>query len=37
MLRLDKPRTISVKIRGITGVDSDEIVKRNIDIVRNNA
>lgn len=35
-LRLDKPRTISVKIRGITGVDSDEIVKRNIDIVRNN-
>ncbi len=36
MLRLDKPRTISVKIRGITGVNSDEIVKRNIDIVRNN-
>lgn len=36
MLRLDKPRTISIKIRGITGVNSDEIVKRNIDIVRNN-
>ena len=36
MLRLDKPRSISVKIRGITGVNSDEIVKRNIDIVRNN-
>ena len=36
MLRLDRPRTISVKIRGITGVTSDEIVKRNIDIVRNN-
>ena len=36
MLRLGKPRTISLKIRGITGVTSDEIVKRNIDIVRNN-
>ncbi len=36
MLRLAKPRTISVKIRGITGVNSDDIVKRNIDIVRNN-
>ena len=37
MLRLEKPRSISVKIRGITGVNSDDIVKRNIDIVRNNA
>ena len=36
MLRLDKPRTISVKIRGLTGLRNDEIVKRNIDIVRNN-
>ena len=36
MLRLDKPRMISLKIRGITAVKSDEIVKRNIDIVRNN-
>ena len=36
MLRLDKPRMISLKIRGITAVNSDEIVKRNIDIVRNN-
>ena len=37
MLRLDKPRSISVKIRGITDVMNDEIIKRNIDIVRNNA
>ena len=37
MLRLEKPRSISVKIRGITGVNSDDIVKRNIDIVRHNA
>ncbi|MBE6019223.1 MAG: Asp23/Gls24 family envelope stress response protein [Clostridiales bacterium] len=37
MLRLDKPRTISVKVRGMTGVMNDEILKRNIDIVRNNA
>ena len=36
MLRLDKPRTISVKVRGLAGVMNDEIVKRNIDIVRNN-
>ena len=37
MLRLEKPGTISVKVRGISGVMNDEIVKRNIDIVRNNA
>ena len=36
MLRLEKPRKISVKVRGISGVMNDEIVKRNIDIVRNN-
>ena len=35
MLRLEKPRTISVKVRGISGL-SEEIAKRNIDIVRNN-
>lgn len=33
MLRLDCPRSISVKVRGII---SDEVVKRNIDVVRNN-
>jgi len=37
MLRLEKPRSISVKVRGIAGVMNDEIVKRNIDIVKNNA
>ena len=37
MLRLEKPRTISFKVRGIAGVMDDEIVKRNIDVVRNNA
>ncbi len=37
MLRLDKPRMISVKVRGISGLLNDEISKRNIDIVRNNA
>jgi uncharacterized alkaline shock family protein YloU len=36
MLRLEKPNQISVKVRGIAGVINDEIVKRNIDIVRNN-
>ena len=36
MLRLSKPSVISVKIRGISGIMKDEIVKRNIDIVRNN-
>lgn len=36
MLRLEKPSMISVKVRGIAGVMNDEIVKRNIDIVRNN-
>lgn len=33
MLRLARPTSISVKVRGIL---SDEIVKRNIDVVRNN-
>lgn len=33
MLRLGKPASITVKVRGIM---SDGIVKRNIDIVRNN-
>ncbi len=37
MLRLDKPAVISVKVRGISGIMTDEIVKRNIDIVRNNS
>ena len=37
MLRLEKPRTISFKVRGIAGVMDGEIVKRNIDVVRNNA
>lgn len=37
MLRLEKPNKISVKVRGISGIMNDEIVKRNIDIVRNNA
>ena len=36
MLRLDKPSVISVKVRGISGIMNDEIVKRTIDIVRNN-
>ena len=36
MLRLEKPNQIIVKVRGIAGVMNDEIVKRNIDIVRNN-
>ena len=35
-LRLEKPSRISIKVRGISGVMNDEIVKRNIDIVRNN-
>ncbi len=33
MLRLHKPNTVSVKVRGII---TDEIVKRNIDVVRDN-
>ncbi len=37
MLRLEKPCQISVKVRGIAGVINDEIVRRNIDIVRSNA
>ena len=36
MLRLRKPQTISVKVRGISGEKNGVIVKRNIDIVRNN-
>ena len=35
MLRLDKPSSISVKVRGIEGSMNGVIVKRNIDIVRN--
>jgi uncharacterized alkaline shock family protein YloU len=35
MLRLDKPASISVKVRGIEGSMNGVIVKRNIDIVRN--
>ena len=35
MLRLDKPASISVKVRGIEGPMNGVIVKRNIDIVRN--
>lgn len=33
MLRLHKPNSVSVKVRGII---TDEIVKRNIDVVRDN-
>ena len=36
MLRLSKPSSISVKVRGIEEPLNGEIVKRNIDIVRNN-
>ena len=36
LLRLKKPFLISVKVRGLAGIAQDEIVKRNIDIVRNN-
>ena len=36
MLRLRKPQTISVKVRGISGEKNGVIVKRHIDIVRNN-
>ena len=36
MLRLKKPASISVKVRGIESVMNGVIVKRNIDIVRNN-
>ena len=36
MLRLPKPVTISVKVRGLAGDKNGVIIKRNIDIVRNN-
>jgi len=36
MLRLDKPAVITVKVRGVEGQMNGVIVKRNIDIVRNN-
>ncbi len=36
MLRLRKPAVINVKIRGVSGDMNGVIVKRNIDIVRNN-
>ena len=36
MLRLGKPADITVKVRGIAGEMNGVIVKRNIDIVRNN-
>ena len=36
MLRLGKPAAINVKVRGIAGEMNGVIVKRNIDIVRNN-
>ncbi len=36
MLRLRKPTSISVKVRGIAGIMNGVIVKRNIDIVRSN-
>ncbi len=36
MLRLPKPVTISVKVRGLSGDKNGVIIKRNIDIVRNN-
>ena len=35
MLRLKKPASINVKVRGIAGEMNGVIVKRNIDIVRN--
>ena len=37
MLRLNKPRSISFFLLFFSCVNSDDIVKRNIDIVRNNA
>ena len=36
MIRLDKPASISVKVRGIEGTMNGVRVKRNIDRVRNN-
>lgn len=36
LLRLEKPETISVKVRGIMDLIEDELVKRSIDLVRNN-
>jgi uncharacterized alkaline shock family protein YloU len=35
MLRLEKPESISIKIRGIAGVMNGVIIKQHIDIVRN--
>jgi len=35
-LRLAKPAVINVKVRGVAGTGNGVIVKRNIDIVRNN-
>jgi uncharacterized alkaline shock family protein YloU len=35
MLRLDRPDGISVRVRGIT--EGDEIIKRSVEVVRNNA
>ena len=35
-LRLAKPSVINVKVRGVAGTGNGVIVKRNIDIVRNN-
>ncbi len=35
MLRLKKPNSITVKVRGIAGIMNGVIVKKNIDIVRN--
>ena len=35
-LRLAKPAVITVKVRGVAGTGNGVIVKRNIDIVRNN-
>ncbi len=35
-LRLPKPAVINVKVRGVAGTSNGVIVKRNIDIVRNN-
>ena len=37
LLRLEKPAAIKVKVSGLAGVLKDEIVRRSIDIVRNNA
>ena len=34
LLRLDKPKTINIKVRGVM---SDTLIKRNIEVVRKNA